>query len=100
MITVVTWEESRNSKSKVEIKKIDTIIASNKNQIKALELEKEKNKYFTEIKKLDKTMKIDEIYQIKKQIKNNNEEITKLKNILPNKPLKKNIYDCNIGSWN
>ncbi|WP_425381179.1 hypothetical protein [Spiroplasma endosymbiont of Polydrusus pterygomalis] len=92
MIAVVTRKESRNSK--VEIKKIDTIIARNKNQIKALELEKqklekEKNKYFAEIKKLDKTMKIDEIYQIKKQIKNNNEEIAKLKNILPNKPLKK-----------
>ncbi len=92
MIAVVTKKESKNLK--VEIKKIDIIIARNKSQIKALELakqklEKAKNKYFAEIRKLDKTMKIDEIYQIKKQIKNNNEELTKLKNILPNKPLKK-----------
>lgn len=103
MITVVRWEESRNSKLKAEIKKIDTIIVRNKNQIKALELEKqkfekEKNKYFAEIKKIEKTIKINEIYQIEKQIKNNNEEIAKLKNILPNKPLKKTYMIITSGT--
>lgn len=92
MIEIVTRKQSKNLKE--GIKKLDTIIAKKKSQIKVLELEKqkwlkEKNKCFSEIKKLNKTIKIDEIYQIKKQIENNNEEIAKLKNIFPNKPLKK-----------
>lgn len=89
---IVTRKESTNLKE--EIKKIEKIIAKNKNQIKMLkkekqEWEKEKNKYFAEIKILDKKIKIDEIYQIKKQIQKNKKEIAKLEEILPNKPLKK-----------
>lgn len=90
MIETTICKESNFFKE--SIKELETLIESNKSEIEGFKRDKQKletkqNKYFVQIKELEKTIKNNKFYDIYKNIENNNISniIEHLKNVFTNK---------------